>query len=136
MVQKATPKMVDSKAIFCNSISFTCQYISSCKLQVTCFVDFLKLLSGCPAANFGPLLRGKPHPPNFNHCVSINIQPKGHQEPRSKIESPRLVECILGFEPGIFRSNHNASIYKVTLAKHQMICNLTVDDYPHFLCFQ
>ena len=30
---------------------------------------FLKLLFGCPTANFGPLSRGQPQSPYVNHCV-------------------------------------------------------------------
>ena len=38
-------------------------------------INFFELLFGCPATNFGPLLRGQPHSPDVNHCV-LHFQPE------------------------------------------------------------
>ena len=62
---------------------------------------FLKLLFGCPTANFGPLSRGQPHPPNVNLNVLHN-QPEGHQEPCNEVGSLNPAKCLVGFEPGTF----------------------------------
>ena len=37
------------------------------------------ILFDCPTANFGPLLRGQPHPPDVNHCI-YQFRPEGHRE--------------------------------------------------------
>ena len=37
-------------------------------------------------ANFGPLSRGQPHSPDFNHCI-LHIRPEGHWEPHSEVGS-------------------------------------------------
>ena len=36
-----------------------------------CITFFFQLLFGSPMANFGPLLRGQPHSPDVNHCISV-----------------------------------------------------------------
>ena len=64
-----------------------------------CF--FLKLLFGCPMANFGPLSRGQPHSPDVNHCI-LHFRREGHREPRNEVGSQSLAEHLVGFEPGTF----------------------------------
>ena len=53
-------------------------------------------------ANFGPLSRGHPHPPNVNHCV-LHFRPEGHREPRNEVGSLSLAERLVGFELGTFQ---------------------------------
>ena len=99
---------------FWQSISFICNaaVVASCQISVFLLDSsqnfvihrsyklcrHFNLLSGCPTATFGPLLRGKPH----YHWIFINIQSKGHQESCSKVGSQGLAKCTVWFEPGIF----------------------------------
>ena len=53
-------------------------------------------------ANFGPLSRGQPQPPNVNHCV-LHFRLEDHQEPRNEVGSLSLTECLVGFQPGTLR---------------------------------
>ena len=66
------------------------------------FFVFFELLFGCPMANFEPLLRGKPHSHDVNHCISY-FQPEGHWELRNKVGSLGPAECLVGFELGTFQ---------------------------------
>ena len=63
---------------------------------------FLKLLFGCPTANFGPLSRRQPHSPMLITYI-LHIRPEGHWKPHNVVGSLSPAEHLVGFEAGTFQ---------------------------------
>ena len=88
---------------------------------------FFYLLFGCPMSNVGPLPRGEPHSPNYNH-YNLSVSPKDHMEPRKEVDFASAVEGLVqeylsfikqGFEIIIFIGpNHGVCCVPVLLSKH------------------
>ena len=53
-------------------------------------------------ANFGPLLRGQPYSPNFNHCI-LHIRPKGHREPCGDYTNNHPISLLSNIEKLMYK---------------------------------